>query len=72
MIIGIISLVPIALLFSVGLVLHCWALFCEQREKTEAEEIEYNEIREQHREQAKSDMADLNVFATIYGGVKNE
>lgn len=67
----IISLLPIALLFGFGLALHCWASFCEQRKEAEAEAINQNEIREQHREQAKSDMAELNVFATYYGGVKN-
>ena len=71
MVIFIISLLPAALLFGIGLALHCWASFREQREE-EKEEIKYNEIREQHREQAKSDMAELNVLATIYGGLNNE
>ena len=68
----IISLLPIALLFGFGLALHCWASFCEQRKEAEAEAINQNEIREQHREQAKSDMAELNVLATYYGGLNNE
>ena len=72
MVIFIISLLPAALLFGIGLALHCWASFREQREAKKEEEIKYNEIREQHREQAKSDMAELNVLANIYGGIKNE
>ena len=72
MVIFIISLLPAALLFGIGLALHCWASFREQREAEKEEEIKYNEIREQHREQAKSDMAELNVLAAYYGGVKNE
>ncbi|MDE5670216.1 MAG: hypothetical protein K2I14_01960 [Eubacterium sp.] len=38
----------------------------------QAEEINQQEIRERHRAQASSDMAELNVFAAYYGGLKNE
>ncbi len=72
MIIFIISLLPAALLFGVGLALHTWALFSEQKEEAAAEEINQNEIRQRHRAQARSDMAELNVFATYYGGVDRE
>lgn len=72
MIIFIISLLPAALLFGVGLALHTWALFSEQREKADIEEFNQNEIRERHRAQARSDMAELNVLATYYGGYTYE
>lgn len=72
MVIFIISLLPAALLFGVGLALHTWALFSEQKEEAAAEEINQKEIRERHRAQASSDMAELNVFAAYYGGVRNE
>ena len=72
MIIFIISLLPIAILFGFGLALHTWALFSEQKEEAAAEEINQKEIRERHRAQARSDMADLNVFAAYYGGVDSE
>lgn len=72
MIIFIISLLPIAILFGFGLALHCWALFSEQKEEATAEEINQKEIRQRHRAQARSDMAELNVLATYYGGAENE
>ena len=72
MVIFIISIFPFAFVFGIGLALYCWASFCSQSEEPETEEMKNNKIRAQHREQAKSDMADLNVFATYYGGVKNE
>lgn len=72
MAIFIISLLPVALLFGIGLALYCWASFHKQMEEAEAEEIEHNEIREQHREQAKSDMAEMAVLATYYGGYTYE
>lgn len=72
MIIFIISLLPIAILFGFGLALHTWALFSEQKEEAAAEEINQKEIRQRHRAQARSDMAELNVLATYYGGAENE
>lgn len=72
MIIFIISLLPIVILFGFGLALHCWAMYSEQREKEGIEEFNQNEIRQRHRAQARSDMAELNVFATYYGGAENE
>ncbi len=68
MVIFIISLLPAALLFGVGLALHTWALFSEQKEEA-AEEINQKEIRQRHRAQARSDIAELSVYAAYYGGL---
>lgn len=72
MIIFIISIFPFALVFGIGLALHCWVSFHKQMEEAETEEMKNNKIREQHREQAKSDMAEMSVYAAYYGGYTYE
>ncbi|MDE7124421.1 MAG: hypothetical protein K2N83_02880 [Eubacterium sp.] len=57
----IISLLPFSLTFGIALAIHERALKSEREKK-------HRELRAQHREQAKYDMAEISVYAAYYGG----
>ena len=57
----IMSLLPIVLVFGIALIMHERALMREM-------ERERREIKDQHRQQAEYDMAEMAVLAAYYGG----
>lgn len=61
----IVSLLPVAFVFGIVLFMHERALKSERKR-------ERSERKAQHREQAEYDMDEMSVYATYYGGIKNE
>lgn len=66
---AILTLLPFVIAVSMGLVIHERALKAER--KDERRRSRQDKLKEQRREQAKRNTAEMAVLATYYGGINN-